>query len=226
MADTPSQNFGTLPDTLTFGPFGPDGDIIVHIENLVLGCLPYVQNIGVPFVCAGEETASMVGKGSYIEWQMTTSTGYYTVRNAGTGVETIFADDEYQTSDGGTYCVWASDAAGAKSGQFNTFGLLTPIGIGDESLDFTGTTHLTYLQISDANLKNVILSSMPDCVFFQASPCKLSQSSVDDILVAIASNGLAANVYLADGTSAAPSATGLAAKATIEGNGGTVTVNP
>jgi len=270
MADTPSQNFGPLPDTLTFGPFGPDGDIIVHIENLVLGCPPYVQNIGVPFVCDGTETASMKGNGSYIEWQMTTSTGYFTVRNANTGLVTTYADDEYIENAGGNYCIWASNSEGAKSGSFNKFGVNTNSGTGptSDSLDISSLVASTEIQISgirisaldlsantslsvfglsssgpisnlslNANtaltqfsvtvptITTITVSTLASCTDFVAV-CGLSQVSVDNILVAIASNGLAANVYLADGTNAAPSATGLAAKATIEGNGGLVYVNP
>jgi hypothetical protein len=50
--DTPTspQTFGALPDTLTFGPFSA-GEVTVHLVNLITDCPPYVENIGVPFVC-------------------------------------------------------------------------------------------------------------------------------------------------------------------------------
>jgi hypothetical protein len=56
--------------------------------------------------------------------------------------------------------------------------------------------------------------------------CALNQTSVDNILVSLdtagQSNGI---VSIQFGTSAAPSATGLAAKASLEGKGWTVTTN-
>jgi hypothetical protein len=56
--------------------------------------------------------------------------------------------------------------------------------------------------------------------------CALSQTSVDNILVSLdtagQSNGI---VDIWGGTSAAPSATGLAAKASLQGRGWTVITN-
>lgn len=64
------------------------------------------------------------------------------------------------------------------------------------------------------------------------SSCALTQASVDGILVALAAlNGSGGttsydgHTVTLTGTSAAPSGTGLAAKATLEGRGNTVTVN-
>jgi hypothetical protein len=49
---------------------------------------------------------------------------------------------------------------------------------------------------------------------------------VDDILVVLSNNGVSnGTVYLAGGTNAIPSATGLAAKAVLEGNGWYVEIN-
>jgi hypothetical protein len=56
--------------------------------------------------------------------------------------------------------------------------------------------------------------------------CALTQQSVDNILVALSNNGVSNGyVQLEGGMNAIPSATGLAAKAVLEGNGWNVNVN-
>ncbi len=56
--------------------------------------------------------------------------------------------------------------------------------------------------------------------------CDLTEEAVDNILVALSTNGVSGGyVELNGGTNATPSATGLAAKAVLEGNGWTVVVN-
>jgi len=268
MADTPSQNFGPLPDTLTFGPFSADGELTVHVENLLLGCPPFVQNIGVPFVCDGDETAKVIANGSYIEFQNWTDTGYYTVR-ASDGTLTTYDLADYYDADAGTYCMWPSDEDGNKAGAFTYVGLLSNNTSGpNDTIDLSSIPHLPSLRlggmlistldissntemtdliidpglsISSMNLTtntalvnvalqvdtllSVTLSTLPDCVQFSALGCGLTQESVDNILVALAANGLAVTVDVSGGTNAAPSATGLAAKSTIISNGGNVTNN-
>jgi len=57
--------------------------------------------------------------------------------------------------------------------------------------------------------------------------CALSQTSVDNILVSIdTAEQINGTLNITGGTSSAPSATGLAAKTSLEGKGWTVTVNP
>jgi Leucine-rich repeat (LRR) protein len=56
--------------------------------------------------------------------------------------------------------------------------------------------------------------------------CGLTQQSVDNILVALSTNGVSGGyISLHGGTNASPSATGLAAKGVLEGNGWDVEVN-
>ena len=56
--------------------------------------------------------------------------------------------------------------------------------------------------------------------------CALNQTSIDNILVSIAAAGTSSGTLnMTDGTNATPSATGLAAKATLVGRGWTVTHN-
>ncbi|MGB5072473.1 MAG: hypothetical protein WBO28_16120 [Flavobacteriales bacterium] len=122
MATTPIQHFGTLPDTLTFGPFGPDGDIIVHIENLVLGCPPYVENIGVPFVCAGEGYGSFVIPAGFTGGlEIATTTGYFSLRDSLGNVVTYPAGDPVDDIAPGSYCVFSSDEDGNKSGDVEAY---------------------------------------------------------------------------------------------------------
>lgn len=83
-------------------------------------------------------------------------------------------------------------------------------------LDFYGNTALTSIIIDDAQ----------PIQYFYASGCALTETAVDDILVVLSNNGVTGgNVELDGGTSAIPSATGLAAKLALEADGWTVDVN-
>ena len=83
-------------------------------------------------------------------------------------------------------------------------------------LDFGGNTALTSIIIAD---------SQP-ILYFYASSCALTETAVDDILVVLSNNGVVQGIVELDGgTNAIPSATGLAAKTILEGNGWTVNVN-
>jgi len=84
-------------------------------------------------------------------------------------------------------------------------------------LDFSGNTAIT----------SIIVADTQPIIDFNAFNCALTETAVDDILVVLSNNG-ESNGYVdvSGGTNAAPSATGLAAKLVLEGNGWTVTVNP
>jgi uncharacterized protein YjbI with pentapeptide repeats len=86
--------------------------------------------------------------------------------------------------------------------------------------DFSGNEGLTELIIS---------SSQPigqDGYSLYAYNCALTQESIDDILVALSTNGVTnAYVDLSGGTNAAPGVTGLAAKTVLEENGWSISVN-
>lgn len=91
--------------------------------------------------------------------------------------------------------------------------------IGDGGLNFVDCTGLITFALP-------VLSAVADGASIQFTGCALDQSSVDAILVALAATSFAnGGVQLDAGTNAAPSATGLAAKATLEGRGCTVFVN-
>ena len=83
--------------------------------------------------------------------------------------------------------------------------------------DLSGNSAMTEVIISSAQ------SLVDDVNLFS---CALTQQSVDNILVALSNNGVSNGyVQLDGGTNAIPSATGLAAKSVLEGNGWSVNVN-
>lgn len=82
---------------------------------------------------------------------------------------------------------------------------------------------------NNSSLTTVDISSLvniPNNAYFGWFGCAFSQTTVDNILVQmVATNATNGFIDLSQGTSAAPSATGLAAKATLEGRGWSVTTN-
>jgi hypothetical protein len=83
-------------------------------------------------------------------------------------------------------------------------------------VDLSGNPNLTYVTISDAQ----------PILTLNISDCGLTETAVDDILVALSNNGQPNGVVSLDGgTSATPSVTGLAAKLVLEGDGWVVNVN-
>lgn len=94
-------------------------------------------------------------------------------------------------------------------------------------LDVSASTALSYIDVfGNAGLTSLIISDTQPITDLYAYECALTETAVDDILVVLSNNGQSGGfVDLRDGTNAIPSATGLAAKATLEGNGWTVDVN-
>jgi Leucine-rich repeat (LRR) protein len=94
-------------------------------------------------------------------------------------------------------------------------------------VDLTGLSALQELDISgNTALTSVIINDAQPILYFYASGCDFTETAVDNILIELSNNGLSnGEVELNGGTSAIPSATGLAAKSTLEGNGWLVDVN-
>lgn len=94
-------------------------------------------------------------------------------------------------------------------------------------LDFSSYPALYSIDVfGNAGITSVIIADTQPINFFNASDCSLTETAVDDILVVLNNNGLSGGVaYLDGGTNAIPSATGLAAVATLQANGWTVQVN-
>ena len=267
-----TQTVGTLPSTLTWGPFAAETPITLRIfdtmnQNCVITKFFDVPEEPEPFVCDEPGTINIVTT-TDIVIRLESSTGYYTAKKSG-GALTVYPISTYLTTSAGEYCVWSSDDAGVISGTGTVFyaggdglGVTTANfnnvpGIEAISLDYTEiasidfsanvtTKHiaLEYITVLSSvdltnniglesfsinynpDLQEILVSSLPVCAVANAYNCALTQTCVDSLLVAFAASGLAVNVDLTGGTNAAPSPTGLAAKATIEGNGGTVFVNP
>ena len=94
-------------------------------------------------------------------------------------------------------------------------------------LDISGLTSLINVDLSgNTALTSVVIADSQPITNFNASGCALTETAVDDILVVL-SNNSQSNGYadLSAGTNAIPSATGLAAKTVLEGNGWTIDVN-
>lgn len=88
-----------------------------------------------------------------------------------------------------------------------------------ENFDLSGNEELTSVTIS---------SSQPlgDTGEINASNCALTETAVDNILVALSNNGVTGGYIALDGdVNAAPSATGDAAELVLEGNGWSVSTN-
>ena len=94
-------------------------------------------------------------------------------------------------------------------------------------LDLSGLTSLINLDVAgNLALTSVVIADSQPIIDFNGIDCALTETAVDDILVVLSNNGQTnGNVDLSAGTSAPPSATGLAAKAVLEGNGWVVNVN-
>lgn len=94
-------------------------------------------------------------------------------------------------------------------------------------LDFSGFPAMYGVDLSgNQGLTSVIIADTQPIDSFGASDCALTETAVDDILVVLSSNGVTTgSVNLSGGTNAIPSATGLAAKTILEGNGWAVSVN-
>ena len=92
-------------------------------------------------------------------------------------------------------------------------------GIMGGGLTINNNSSLTTVDIS-------ALVTLPSNPYFGWFDCAFSQATVDNILVQMVATGqISGNIQLTGGTSSAPSATGLAAKATLEGRGWSVSTN-
>jgi hypothetical protein len=94
-------------------------------------------------------------------------------------------------------------------------------------VDLTGLPVLADLDFnSNTALTSIIIDDAQPIIDFDANNCALTETAVDDILVVLSNNSQSNGyVSLDGGTNAVPSATGLTAKTTLEGNGWTVDVN-
>jgi len=94
-------------------------------------------------------------------------------------------------------------------------------------IDMSGVVNLADADFfQNTNLTSLIIADTQPISYLGVRNCALTETAVDDILVTLSNNGVSnGEVTLDGGTSATPSATGLAAKTVLEGNGWTVSVN-
>ena len=117
------------------------------------------------------------------------------------------------------------------AGTFNIQGIttLTSISLPALTTTFAGMMGggLSFANNSSLTTINIpALVNMPNNSNMSWYGCAFSQATVDHILVRfVATNAINCSIDLSSGTSAAPSATGLAAKATLQGRGWSVTTN-
>lgn len=192
-----------------------------------------------PFLCVGPGYVSFLvtsgGTGStYIE----TNSGFYAVRNS-SGV-TVHASETTASGLGpGSYCLWPCDSDGVKTGNFSGI-TIGPGDITDIVLDGAESASLLRVVITGTDINALDLpSNLPNMFLLHAinnaslvdltlptthalgylfiSGNAISEASVDAVAVNIASKTVTAGtLYIAGGTTSAPSATGLAAIATLE----------
>lgn len=118
-----TQTVGTLPSTLTWGPFAEEAPLTLRIfdtmnQNCVITKFFDVPEEPEPFVCEGEEYGSFSvpsGGAVYVEY-IVTSTGHYTARDQ--DGNTVLDQTEFTE---GTYCIYPSDTAKVKSGTMDQF---------------------------------------------------------------------------------------------------------
>lgn len=175
------------------------------------------------------------------------SSGFYAVRDATGAIQTAASGSGFTVSAVGNYidlwsCVSLADA--------HESGLMTEVSVGENTLtavDASVATGLTYLDVYGNSLTSLNVANCSSLVTlycytnsltsitlnvtalndFDASGNALSSGAVDGLLVALAAGSVSSGTCSLDGgTNAAPGATGLAAKTTLEGRGWTVTVTP
>jgi hypothetical protein len=94
------------------------------------------------------------------------------------------------------------------------------------SLDISNNPLIYYIQINDNLLTTINITNNTLLTNINFSFNQLNQSTVNHILTTLDSHGLSnGSCYLAGGTNAAPSGTGLTAKTNLQGKGWTITNN-
>ena len=220
-------------------------------ENTVLGANQAVQDVfggGTPpppvFVCEGTEYGSFTTGGTEDGFLSSEgSFGYITYRNASTE-EVITDNSGFVVLPPGTYCMWPSDASGDQAGVLNSLYLLAElisaldisnwlslasmqaVLIGIPSIDLSLHTNLGTVDLSGEDLETVIMPTTHSLTGISFGGCGLSEATVNHVLANAVANGMTGGeIYLAGGTSAAPTGQGIIDKADLITAGNTVTTN-
>lgn len=111
-----TQAVGTLPSTLTWGPFAEETPLTLRIFDAMNQNCVMIKFFDVPtFVCEGEGYGSVtIGSGG-ADLSLISGAGYCSVRDSD-GVVTTYPSGYWNvTLTEGTYCIYASDDSGVKS---------------------------------------------------------------------------------------------------------------
>lgn len=249
---TDSIPFST-PQSQHLGPFSPGDSVVLEITNLDQPECPYTHpelivpcsGPGIGRITLSEADSTNIMFGSW--------SGYVTLRDSDGNVSTQAADGSTPaTLEAGTYCFWGSDEEGVfdpdalaviVAGSANA---ITDIDVNElnalmtldlqqffagTSLDVSGlatpfNTVLEYVTVQDSAGFTTV--SLPDThallgVNFYATA--LTEEIVNAILANLVANNFTGSCQLDGGTSAAPTGQGITDKATLIGNGATVTTN-
>ncbi|HRH68779.1 MAG TPA: hypothetical protein PLB89_04660 [Flavobacteriales bacterium] len=194
-----------------------------------------------PFMCVGEGYGAVeLESGGTIYGQG--SNGYITVRSAD-GTLTTIVNGELDTSfDPGTYCIWASDAAGEPSGDLTDLVILAlipgisltgwtnltslQIQMSGTSLDLTGPTYFDYLDfLYSTALETVVVPMGLQIGNLVGGSCALDVTSMDLLCNALDPTVTGKISTMDGGTNAPPTGTSLANRTAYIGNGNTLATN-
>jgi hypothetical protein len=114
--------------------------------------------------------------------------------------------------------------------DFTIFPAIERIGVHNNnftSIDASNLLNLQFLIVyNNPNLSNLDITGSPSIDYIIVNDCAIPTLLVDSILVQLDTNGITdGSAELSGGTNGIPTATGLAAKASLEGKGWTVNVN-
>lgn len=184
-----------------------------------------------PFLCsgAGYGSVEIVSLGTLIA---NTTSGYYTIRSSA-GVFTTTASGDSASVSEGVLCIWASDAAGNKTGDITLLQITASIGASDitglseledfqadvaaPQLDLSGQSYFTSIDVLGSDdLQEVVLPSSITFEYANFMNCGLLVASVNAILAKVRASGyVGGTLNLSGGTNAAPTGQGILDKAYI-----------
>ena len=188
--DTPTQTFGALPDTLTFGPFDAGITLTVHVAN-ASGACNYSHEMDTPaFACSGPGMMSFAFSTGTGNLYAETDTGFFALR-ASDGSITVGTSAVSATPIPDSYCLWPSDASGTQSGSLTRLSLsstlITAIDVSSNTaltnLDL-GSTPITAIDVSsNTALTRLTLSSTPITAIDVSSNTALTNLSLSSTLI-------------------------------------------
>lgn len=156
-----------LPDTITIGSLPNDTyDIVVHIADASRAECFDERILHHLFRCVGDGIGTItVGTGSGAgSLKAVSSSGYFAVREAGSGVFAVHASSTTVViPEGGTYCLWPCDEDGAISGDITD---INPLSGGVTGYDFSDLGGLLRLNINSVPVLETVQALPPSLTSF------------------------------------------------------------